>query len=152
MSQWHDVYWRFADEDLAAARSLRGSSPRLAVYLAAQATEKWLKAILASKINFDNKYAEALAHDHNLQELVRRVAAIFAAGMEIPGEFLAKQGLDILDRFPARTSVLNNIRYPRWNSKSSRADGWWFTSSHADVSLKEADCMRIWLLELKKRG
>lgn len=137
---------------MAAAKSLRGSSPRNAVYLAAQATEKWLKAVLASKVNFDNKHAEVLAHDHNIQELVRRVAAIFAAGMGIPGEFLAKLGLDILARFPARIGVLNNTRYPRWNSKESRADGWWFTSVHADVSLREAECMRVWLLELKKRG
>lgn len=152
MSRWHELYWQFADEDLAAAVALRAACPRLALYFAGQAIEKWLKAVCASTMNFDNPDAAKTVLGHQVPELVQRIAHTFAARMGIPTEYLARQPLDALGRLPARVEVLNRLRYPRWNAREKRADDWFFTEEQVEQTIQEARGIRAWLDELKTKG
>ena len=150
MPSWVEVYWKYGDEDLQAAELIGSSNCRLATYLAYQAVEKWLKALLANKIDLGNRHAfEHLAREHDANELLERVCAIYAPLLGTQLEFLRLQAISLV-QWPLNARQINGLRYPRLDWRTGAPSDWALSQGAWSLLHPQVTSFRRWAAELRR--
>ena len=148
--EWKDFYWDFADEDLRVAELLVSENPRLCVYHLGQSMEKYLKAIMAKRLNLNDKIInQTFVRDHNLEKLIQRTCKIYGAEMSITPDYLHEQIRSCIPTLHrVKLYTFNKVRYPRWDSKRKRPASWQFSTKDCLKMIAEIKSLRNWLAAL----
>ena len=152
MNDWSDIYWEYAEADLEAAKVLLSQNRRLCLYHVGQSLEKYLKSILARRLNLDQYNVQKFfVRDHKLEELITRVCSIYGASMKVSEPYLHAQVHAYIPTFlKIKLHNFNRVRYPRWDKKKQQPKGWSFTHKDCQNLISELESLRNWFIALPR--